>query len=88
MIIDNYKLYYGRYVKNEWNLTPKEKALLDVLSDNDKHSNEELIEKCDFLSEASLRKYITMLRKKYIKIRNMYNTGYQMITEIRRNNEQ
>lgn len=86
MILDGYNLYYGRYVKNEWNLTLREYRLLMILSDNNMHSNEELVRECDFQSENVLRKYITMLRKKFIQIKNMYNTGYRMETEIRKLN--
>lgn len=87
MILDEkaYRLFYGRYVKSEWELTPRECKLIEVLSDNNMHSNEELVRVCDFQSENVLRKYITMLRKKFVRIKNMYNTGYRMETEIRRN---
>lgn len=83
MILNGYKLFYGTFVKKEYELTPKELKLLTILSDNQMHTSEELVEECDFLSIQSLRNYIRMLREKQVLITNLYKCGYRMETKIK-----
>ena len=76
------KVFYGYFVKHEYELTKNERKILNLLMDHNVYTADEIATKCDILSPGAVITQISKLRNKGIEIYSLYGRGYRLKTNI------
>lgn len=80
--LDSNKLFYGKYVKKEFPLFKQDLKIIEILSDKEVHSIEEISNYLQSPSNHATRTAISRLKRKGIKIWTQYGMGYKLESDI------
>lgn len=75
-------LFKAYMVKEEYKLVGAEIRILELLLDYNVHSINEIMDKCNVMSENAATTQIARMRKKGLDIQARYGRGYKLISNI------
>lgn len=81
------KIFYGFFVKKQFDVSRTEVRILKLLSDGNVHTFKEISDKCEVQTTGAVKAQICRLRHKGIKIETIRSVGYILRTELRINGD-
>lgn len=81
------KVFYGFFVKKQFDVSRAEVRILKLLSDGNVHTFEEIAEKCDIQTVGAVKAQMCRMRHKGIKVDTVRSVGYILRTDIKINGD-